>query len=168
MITITGMDKFNNTISMSALSIDVKPIENFEFENVNYKIRNGSTFYEMDTKKAYMYDEENHLWYDVQEVDQIMAGLDILTLAAAKNYSNIVGSTITGTSYDYDTSKLTFNTIDGDWSLTVNNGMNSSYKQTLDNVTYDATNDILKVNGEEVLTKADEATGDLDFGGFFD
>lgn len=65
MITITGMDKFNNTISMSALSTDVKPIENFEFENVNYKIRNGSTFYEMDTKKAYMYDEENHLWYDV-------------------------------------------------------------------------------------------------------
>ena len=96
-----------------------------------------------------------------------MAGLDILTLAAAKNYSNIVGSTIQGTSYDYDTSKLTFNTDNGDWTVTVNNGMNSSYKQTLDNVTYDAIDDKLKVNGEEVLTKADEATGDLDFSDMF-
>ena len=98
-----------------------------------------------------------------------MAGLDILTLAAAKNYSNIVGSTIQGTSYDYDTSELTFDTIDGNsWTVQVNNGMNTAYKQTLDNVSYDTTNDTLKVNGEEVLTKADEATGDLDFGGFFD
>ena len=97
-----------------------------------------------------------------------MAGLDILTLAAAKNYSNVVGSTIQGTSYDYDTSKLTFNTVDGNsWEVQVNNGMNSQYKQTLDNVSYDTTDDILKVNGEEVLTKADEATGDLDFSGIF-
>ena len=96
-----------------------------------------------------------------------MAGLDILTLAAAKNYSNIVGSTIQGTSYDYDTSELTFNTDNGDWTVTVNNGMNSGYKQTLDNVSYDAINDKLEVNGEEVLTKKDEATGDLDFSDMF-
>ena len=99
-----------------------------------------------------------------------MAGLDILTLAAAKNYSNIVGSTIQGTSYDYDTSELTFNTDNGDWTVTVNNGMNSGYKQTLDNVTYDTVDDILKVNGEEVLTKKDAVSDDdnLNFDGWFD
>lgn len=99
-----------------------------------------------------------------------MAGLDILTLAAAKSYSNVVGSTIQGTSYDYDTSELTFNTDNGDWTVTVNNGMNTAYKQTLDNVSYDLANDTLKVNGVEVLTK-DDAVGDdddIDFGGFFD
>ena len=97
-----------------------------------------------------------------------MAGLDILTLTAAKNYSNVVGSTITGTSYDYDTSKLTFNTDNGDWTVTVNNGMNAGYKQTLDNVKYNTTEGKLEVDGAEVLTKEDEASGDIDFGGFFD
>ena len=99
-----------------------------------------------------------------------MAGLDILTLAAAKNYSNIVGSTIQGTSYDYDTSELTFNTDNGDWTVTVNNGMNSAYKQTLDNVKYNATDDKLEVNGVEVLTKDDAVSDDdnLDFDGWFD
>ena len=93
-------------------------------------------------------------------------GVHKQTLAAAKKYTQKVGSTITGTSYDYDTSKLTFNTENGDWSLTVNNGMNSGYKNTLDNISY--ADDKLKVNGEEVLTKQDEATGDLNFDGFID
>ena len=99
-----------------------------------------------------------------------MAGIDILTLAAAKNYSNIVGSTIQGTSYDYDTSQLTFNTDNGDWTVTVNNGMNSQYKQTLDNVAYDTIEGTLKVNDVEVLTKDDAVSDDddIDFGGFFD
>lgn len=100
-----------------------------------------------------------------------MAGLDILTLAAAKNYSNIVGSTIQGTSYDYDTSELTFDTVDGNsWTVQVNNGMNSQYKQTLDNVTYDTVDDILKVNGVEVLTKDDAVSDDddLNFDNMFD
>ena len=92
----------------------------------------------------------------------------LIALALAKKYAGRIGSTITGTSYDYDTSKLTFNTADGDWTVRVDNGMNSQYKQTLDNVTYDATDDTLKVNGEEVLTKKDEASGDIDFGGWFD
>lgn len=94
--------------------------------------------------------------------------IDVLTLALAKSYSSKVGSTITGTSYDYDNSKITFNTADGDWTVTVNNGMNAVYKNTLDNVVFDSTDDKLKVNGEEVLTKKDEATGDLDFGNMFD
>lgn len=94
-------------------------------------------------------------------------GVHKQTLAAAKKYTQKVGSRITSTSYDYDTSKLTFETEDGNWSVSVNNGMSAGYKQTLDNVSYDTTNDTLKVNGEEVLTKADEATGDLDFSDMF-
>lgn len=93
--------------------------------------------------------------------------MDIVTYALAKNYSNKVGSTIQGTSYDYDTGKLTFNTIDGDWTVPVNNGMNATYKQTLDNVVYNATDDKLKVNGIEVLTKDDVEDEDIDFGGMF-
>ena len=96
-----------------------------------------------------------------------MAMDGIIALALAKNYSNKVGSTIQGTSYDYDTSKLTFNTDSGDWTVTVNNGMNAGYKNTLDNVSYDLANDTLKVNGVEVLTKDDEEDEDLDFGNMF-
>jgi hypothetical protein len=94
--------------------------------------------------------------------------MDVVTLALAKSYSNKVGSTITGTSYDYDTSKLTFNTVDGDWVVTVNNGMNAVYKTTLDNTVYDAVDGTLKVNGVDVLTSEDEETGnDIDFSGMF-
>lgn len=93
--------------------------------------------------------------------------LDVLTLALAKSYSKKVGSTITGTSYDYDTGKITFNTQDGDWTVPVNNGMNAGYKQTLDNVKYNATDDKLEVNGVEVLTKDDAESEDIDFSGFF-
>lgn len=97
-------------------------------------------------------------------------GVDSVTLGAAKKYANKVGSTITGTSYDYDTSKLTFETVDGNWTVSVNNGMNASYKNTLDNVRYNATDDKLEVNGAEVLTKDDAVSDDdnLDFGGWFD
>ena len=93
--------------------------------------------------------------------------MDIVTLALAKAYSNKVGSTIQGTSYDYDTGKLTFNTTDGDRSVPVNNGMNATYKRTLDNVVYNATDDKLEVNGVEVLTKDDVENEDIDFGGLF-
>ena len=96
--------------------------------------------------------------------------MDIVTYALAKSYSNKVGSTIQGTNYDYDTSTLTFNTVNGDWAVRVNNGMNAAYKQTLDNVSYNPIEDKLTVNGSEVLTKADAVTDDdnIDFGGWFD
>ena len=93
--------------------------------------------------------------------------MDIVTLTLAKNYSNKVGSTIQGTSYDYDTGKLTFNTADGDWSVKVNNGMNATYKQTLDNVKYDATDNKLKINGVIVITQDDIATENIDFSNMF-
>ena len=60
--------------------------------------------------------------------------MDIITYALAKKYANKVGSTIQGTSYDYDTGRLTFNTANGNWSVQVNNGMNAAYKETLDNI----------------------------------
>ena len=93
--------------------------------------------------------------------------MDIITYALAKNYSNKVGSTINGTSYDYDTGELTFNTVNGDWVVPVNNGMNSTYKRTLDNVVYNATDDKLEVNGNAVVTVNDAADEDIDFSGMF-
>lgn len=97
-----------------------------------------------------------------------MAMDGLIALALSKSYASKVGSTIQSTSYDYDTGKITFNTADGDWQVKINNGMNAVYKNTLDNVVFDTTDDTLKVNGVEVLTKEDEATGDIDFGNMFD
>lgn len=94
-----------------------------------------------------------------------MNGLTAFILS--KNYTNKVGSTINGTNYNYDTGELTFNTVDGDWTVPVNNGMNATYKQTLDNVEYDTTDNSLKINGATVLTKEEEATDDLDFDNMF-
>ena len=93
--------------------------------------------------------------------------MDIVTLALAKKYTNKVGSTIQGTNYDYDTGKLTFNTTNGDWSVPVNNGMNATYKQTLDNVKYDTTDNKLKINGAVVITQDDIATENIDFSKMF-
>ena len=94
--------------------------------------------------------------------------MDVVTLAVAKAYSNKVGSTIQGTSYDYNTGELTFNTTDGDWIVPVNSGMTPTYKNTLDNIRYDNDTEKLEINGVEVLTKENMASGDLDFDGFFD
>lgn len=48
-------------IELYGLSTDKKPIEKFK----NTLIKNGSIYYEMDTKKAFIYDEENHRWLEV-------------------------------------------------------------------------------------------------------
>lgn len=93
--------------------------------------------------------------------------MDIITYSLAKSYTNKVGSTIQGTSYDYNTGEITFNTTDGDWTVPVNNGMNATYKQTLDNVEYDATDDKLKINGAIVITQDDIATENIDFSNMF-
>lgn len=65
MITVSDIHRFNNTIEIFGLSTDEKPIEKLHFKGVTYTIINSSTFYEMDTKRSYMYDEENHVWCDV-------------------------------------------------------------------------------------------------------
>ena len=62
-ITIEGTEyiKYLNGYSHAAHSFygnsnDTKP---------SYGVMNGETFYEMDTKKVYIFDEENKKWCDV-------------------------------------------------------------------------------------------------------
>lgn len=93
--------------------------------------------------------------------------MDIITYALAKNYANKVGSTIQGTSYDYNTGEITFNTADGDWRVPVNNGMNATYKETLDHMEYDSTDNKIKVNGVAIVTQDDLATENIDFSNMF-
>lgn len=62
MVTIIDVNKFNNTLTMYGLSSDTKPVDKFEFYEKNYHITNGSTFYEMDTKTAFLFDEANKVW----------------------------------------------------------------------------------------------------------
>ena len=63
MITLNKYgDKCNRVyLELYGLSTDTKPIEKFE----NVFIGNASTYYEMDTKNAFIYDEENHKWWEV-------------------------------------------------------------------------------------------------------
>lgn len=48
-------------MELYGLSTDEKPIKNFN----NTFIGNASTYYEMDSKKAFIYSEENHTWYEM-------------------------------------------------------------------------------------------------------
>ena len=48
-------------MELYGLSTDEKPIEKFE----NTFIGNASTFYCMDSKEAFIYDEKNHKWYEM-------------------------------------------------------------------------------------------------------
>ena len=55
-------DKPNRSwMELYGLSTDEKPIKKFE----DVFIGNSSTFYEMDTGNAFIYDEENHKWWEV-------------------------------------------------------------------------------------------------------
>ena len=48
-------------LELYGLSTDEKPIEKF---GTTY-IGNASTYLEMDTDKIFIYDEENHRWYEM-------------------------------------------------------------------------------------------------------
>ena len=48
-------------MELFGLSTDTKPTKKFE----GFTLRNSSTFYEMDTKKSYIFDEENHKWWEL-------------------------------------------------------------------------------------------------------
>lgn len=63
MITLTqyGSTVSKKVLAIDGLSTDTKPTDMID----NAPIGNGSTFYEMDTKKCYKFDEENKIWYDV-------------------------------------------------------------------------------------------------------
>jgi hypothetical protein len=63
MITLNKYaDRANRVwLELFGLSTDTKPIREFE----SALIGNASTFLEMDTGNAFMYDEENHRWLEV-------------------------------------------------------------------------------------------------------
>ena len=65
MITVNGVDRFNNTLDLYGLSTDDLPTDKITYLGVDYRLTNGSTLYTMDDKKAYIYSEENHTWYEV-------------------------------------------------------------------------------------------------------
>lgn len=50
-----------NIMDIRGLSTDTKPINTIS----GLAIPNGSTYTEIDTGIQYMYDAENHIWYDV-------------------------------------------------------------------------------------------------------
>lgn len=63
MITLNRYgDRCNRVyLELYGLSTDEKPIEKF---GTTY-IGNASTYLEMDTGKIFIYDEENHRWYEM-------------------------------------------------------------------------------------------------------
>lgn len=63
MITLNKYaDKCNRVwLELYGLSTDEKPIEKFK----DVYIGNASTYYEMNTGKAFIYDEENTKWYEM-------------------------------------------------------------------------------------------------------
>lgn len=65
MITINNVNRFNNTLEMSGLSSDILPTDYFEFNGVNYKIRNSSTILLMDTSVVKIFDEEHKKWEEL-------------------------------------------------------------------------------------------------------
>ena len=63
MITLNKYGNRENRVwlELYGLSTDEKPIEKFD----DIMIGNSSTYYEMDTKNTFMYDEENKKWWEV-------------------------------------------------------------------------------------------------------
>ena len=97
-------------------------------------------------------------------------GVDAVTLSLAKTYANKLSCGIANSTYDPATSTMTVNLNDGSsYDVTFDDGVTTQDRLVLDNIAYDRTNDTLKVNGVEVLTK-DDAVGDdddIDFGDMF-
>lgn len=60
MITNLGDYSTAKPMELYGLSTDAKPIGTYK----GTKIENTSTFYEFDTKKVFMYDEENSKWLE--------------------------------------------------------------------------------------------------------
>ncbi len=58
MITVTSPQTAEQTLSITGKSSDTKPTISYN----GLTIKNGSTFYEMDTGNIYMYDEEAKTW----------------------------------------------------------------------------------------------------------
>ena len=52
---------YNVDLELYGLSTDTKPTDSFK----DIEIFNGALFYEMDTGKISIFDEENHKWWEV-------------------------------------------------------------------------------------------------------
>ena len=63
MITLNKYGNRENRVwlELYGLSTDEKPIEKFD----DIFIGHSSTYYEMDTKNTFMYDEENKKWWEI-------------------------------------------------------------------------------------------------------
>lgn len=64
MVFIVTINKYGDRpnrmwMELYGLSTDIKPVEKMG----TIGIGNASTFYEMDSRKSFMYDEENHKWW---------------------------------------------------------------------------------------------------------
>lgn len=55
---MVSFDQNYGKMAFQGLSSDTKPTETYK----GYTIKNGSTFYEIDSTELYMYDEENSQW----------------------------------------------------------------------------------------------------------
>ncbi len=55
---VDGVAKSRELFTLAGLSTDTKPVTEYK----GILIRNGSTFIEMNTGDAYMYDEANSVW----------------------------------------------------------------------------------------------------------
>ena len=89
--------------------------------------------------------------------------------ALSKKYAESLSSGIQGSSYDPSTGRMTVSLNDGNsYQVEFDDGVTTQDRETLDNIAYDNTTSTLQVNGVEVLTKENMASGDLDFDGFFD
>lgn len=64
MVSLISQDAFNKTVTLFGLSTDTKPTTSFEFGGAVIPIKNGSTFYEMDTAGLYLFDEDNGEWIE--------------------------------------------------------------------------------------------------------
>lgn len=55
------IDGHKKILELAAISADEKPLRLVNGDKIN----NGSTLYEMDTRKCYMFDEVNNKWWEV-------------------------------------------------------------------------------------------------------
>lgn len=95
--------------------------------------------------------------------------MDVISYALSKKYANKLSCGIASSSYDPASSTMTVTLNDGgSYDIVFDDGVTPQDREFLDNINYDATDNKLEINGAEVLTKSDEATGDLDFSDFFD
>ena len=92
-----------------------------------------------------------------------------IAYALARKYAQKLSCGVQSSSYDPLSSTMTVSLNDGSsYGIVFDDGVTPQDREFLNNVNYDATDNKLEINGEEVLTKKDEATGDIDFGNMFD